>query len=284
MEQQAPDFDSIRQLNPYEVEYWSARDLMPLLGYEKKWQNFEAVIKKAITACLETGNVVEQHFTAASKTSIMPRGGVRNLKDYLLSRFACYLIAQNGDPRKPEIAAAQVYFAISTRANEIHQLRKRQEDRLALRLQVADANKKLAMAASDAGVQSANFGIFNDAGYLGLYTMTSEEIRVHKSMPEGAEILDHMGHEELAANYFRITQTEGKLSREQVQGEDKAIQTHYGVGHEIRKTIEALHAPLPEDLPSAPSIRKLVEERQRAVKKRQLKANEQLDSGQDALF
>ncbi len=119
---------------------------------------------------------------------------------------------------------------------------------------------------------------------LPYYTMTSEEIRAHKHIPEGTEILDHMGREELAANYFRITQTESKLEREQVQGEDKAVQTHFGVGHEIRKTIEALKAPLPEDLPPASSIRKMVEERRRAAKRRKLKAAGQEKSGQDTLF
>lgn len=99
LEQQAPDFDSIKQLNPYGIEYWSARDLMPLLGYEKKWQNFEAVIKKAIIACVETANVVEDHFTDANKPIKGGKGAIQNVKDYFLSRFACYLIAQNGDPR-----------------------------------------------------------------------------------------------------------------------------------------------------------------------------------------
>src|ERR1700730_10645478 len=110
MSTQSPNFDSIKQTNPYGIEYWSARDLMPLLGYGKKWQNFDIAIKRAMTACKETGNSVEQHFTDASKSSPMPHGGVRDVKDYFLSRFACYLIAQNGDPRKAEVAAAQVYF------------------------------------------------------------------------------------------------------------------------------------------------------------------------------
>ncbi len=168
----------------------------------------------------------------------------------------------------------------------MHQLRKEQEERLETRLQVAEGNKKLAEAAQNSGVQSENFGIFNDAGYVGLYTMTSEEIRVHKDIPEGAEILDHMEREELAANLFRITQTEGKLIRDDVQGEDDAIHTHYDVGREIRKTIETLKAPLPEDLPSAPSIRKMVEERRRASKKLRLKAakQEKTDNSQDSLF
>jgi len=269
---QSLDFDSIKQINPYGQEYWSARDLAPLLGYVQ-WRNFEQAIKKAMIACKESGNSIEHHFADASKPIAGGKGAVQQVKDYYLSRLACYLIAQNGDPRKPEIASAQVYFAVSTRAHEIHQLLKQQEERLEMRLQVADGNKKLSEAASAAGVQSQNFGIFNDAGYLGLYTMTAEEIRTHKGIPEGEEILDNMGREELAANYFRITQTEGKLIRGNIQGEDEAVHTHYGVGREVRKTIEALNAPLPEDLPPAASIRKMVEERRRAAKKRQVKAS-----------
>src|SRR5579863_2988564 len=149
----SPDFDSIKQTNPYGQEYWSARTLMPLLGYGRKWQNFEIVINKAMIACMESGNIVEQHFTDASKSSPMPHGGTREVKDYFLSRFACYVIAQNGDPRKPEIAAAQVYFAVSTRAFEMHQLRKEQEERLEMRLKVSESYKQLAKAAQGAGVQ-----------------------------------------------------------------------------------------------------------------------------------
>src|SRR2546423_3399628 len=119
----APDFESIKQTNVYDIEYWSARDLMPLLGYSKKWQNFESVIKKAMTACEESGYRIEDHFTDASKGIVGGNGSVQQTKDYALSKYACYLIAMNGDPRKPEIALAQTYFAASTHAHEMHQLR-----------------------------------------------------------------------------------------------------------------------------------------------------------------
>lgn len=285
MNQQSPNFDSIRQVNPYGQEYWSARSLAPLLGYSR-WQNFDIAIKRAMTSCEESGNIVQDHFTEVSKPITGGKGAVQSVKDYYLSRFSCYLIAMNGDPRKPEIAAAQVYFAVFTRAHEMHVLRKQQEERLAIRFQVAEGNKKLADAAQHAGVQSENFGIFTDAGYIGMYTMTSEEIRIHKGIPEGEEILDNMGREELAANYFRITQTEGKLMRENVQGEDKAVQTHHSVGREVRKTIEALAAPLPEDLPPAPSIRRMVEQRRRAARNRAIKVvkKDQPEHTQDELF
>lgn len=149
-----PDFDSIKHLNPYNVEYWQARELMPLLGYAAKWQNFESVIKKAMISCEQTGNIVTDHFTDANKMIATGKGAHRQIKDYYLSRLACYLIAMNGDPRKEEIATAQQYFAVSTRAHEIHQLRKEQETRIEIRLQVAEGNKNLSEAAAQAGVRS----------------------------------------------------------------------------------------------------------------------------------
>jgi DNA-damage-inducible protein D len=266
-----PDFDSIKQVNVYGEEYWSARDLASKLGYTQ-WRRFDEAIQRAMIACEQSGNIVANHFADAGKMVSVGSGAQRNVKDYNLSRFACYLIAQNGDPRKPEIAAAQVYFAVSTRAHEIHQLRKEQEERLAARLKVSDSYKALAEAAAQSGVQSEFFGIFIDAGYLGLHRHTVEELKTLKGVPDGEDYLDNITRAELSAIDFKNTQTEDKLIRDQVVGQEEAAQTHYFVGDQVRKAIEAIHAPLPEDLPSAPSIRKMVEERRRAAKKRKLKA------------
>jgi len=278
----SPDFESIKHLNPYNVEYWEARELQPLLGYKSSWQNFEKVIKKAMVSCEATGNIISDHFNDAIKPIIGGKGAVQQTKDYYLSRLACYLIAMNGDPRKPAVAEAQHYFAVSTRAHEMHQLRQEQETRIQFRLQVVEGNKNLSEAAAQSGVRSESFGVFHDSGYLGLYAMDSEDIRLRKGIPEGSEILDHMGSEELAANLFRITQTDGKLRREHIIGEDQAIETHFGVGRTIRNTLKDLHAPLPEDLPSAPSIRKQLEDRRRARQKKLRHEKQQED--QDTLF
>jgi DNA-damage-inducible protein D len=270
----SPDFDSIKQINIYGVDYWSARDLMPLLGYDK-WERFNGTIQRAITACEQTGNRVDNHFPGAGRMVKLGSGAEREVKDYHLSRLACYLIAQNGDPRKPEIAAAQVYFAISTRAHEMHELRKEQENRLEMRLKVSESYKALGQAAQQAGVQSESFGIFIDAGYLGLHRHTVEELKERKGIPEEEDYLDRIGRQELSAIDFKNTQTEAKLINDQVQEENNAIQTHYFVGDQVRKTIETIKAPMPEDLPPAPSIRALVEERRRTRKKRTLKSKEQ---------
>ncbi len=272
MDNSSPDFDAIKQINPYGVEYWSARDLAPLLGYDK-WQNFDLAIERAIIACQQVEQIVTDHFTGVSKMIELGKGGHRNVKDYLLSRLACYLIAQNGDPRKKEIASAQIYFAISTRENELHQLHENQEKRLLLRERVAIGNTKLAEAAQMAGVLSKNFGTFQNKGYQGLYGgLDTEGIRLHKGIGKHEDILDRMGRAELAANDFRITQTEEVLNQSGYIGEVKAITTHYEVGQEIRQTIERIGGRMPETLPPEPSIKPLLNKRRRSRKKLQAKA------------
>jgi len=284
MDAQSPDFESIKQISPYGAEYWSARDLAPLLGYNK-WQNFEVAIERAMIACEQVGQILMDHFTDASKMVDVGSGAQRPIKDYLLSRFACYSIAQNGDPRKKEIAAAQAYFIISTRENELTHLLVEQEKRLHLRVRVSENNKKLAQAASQAGVLSPNFGLFQDAGYKGLYGgLGVADIKERKQIDQHEELLDRMGRAELAANDFRITQTEERLRREEAVGQTKAIETHHEVGKTVRKAIEEIGGTMPEDLASEPSLKPLLDAKRRKRKKLPPQTGEDETSTQDTLW
>jgi DNA-damage-inducible protein D len=267
METQSPDFESIKHISPYQAEYWSARDLAPLLGYNK-WQNFEVAIQRAMTSCKQIGQNVTDHFTGVSKMVRLGSDAEREVKDYLLSRFACYLIAQNGDPRKKEIAEAQAYFAISTRKQELAQLLENQEERIKLRERVTENNKALAQAASQAGVLSQNFGVFQNAGYKGLYgELGVEEIKEHKQINQREDLLDRMGRAELAANDFRITQTEERLRREDTIGQTNAMGVHHEVGEKVRNAIQDIGGTMPEDLPPEPSIKPLLDAKHRKRKK-----------------
>lgn len=286
-ERNRPNFDSIKQINVYGIEYWSARELMPLLGYDL-WQNFEKVIKKAIIAATspELGMRLEDHFSEIQEVTGKGKGAKQTRKNYLLSKRACYLIAQNGDPEKLQIKLAQNYFSFTAEVYDMNRLRKEQEERLTTRLKVSESYKALGKAASVSGVDSEFFGIFIDAGYLGLHRHTVEELKQLKGVPEGEDYLDNITRVELSAIDFKNTQTEEKLLTEQIQGNEEAAQTHYFVGDQVRKAIEAIHRPFPEDLPSAPSIRKMVEERRRKTTKKKLKATEQgqLQIGQGSLL
>lgn len=250
-------FEQLKSVNEHGAEYWSARDLQPLLGYNQ-WRNFEKAIAKAITSCQQSGNEPDDHFARARKMITLGKGGQRDVDDYSLSRFACYLIAQNGDPRKPQIALAQKYFAIQTRRQEISDAHRRDMERLELRKQTTEEFKALSGAARRAGVHSTMFGVFHDAGYKGLYGgLGSEDIKARKHIAARENLLDRMGTTELAANQFRMTQTRDKLAREGIQGQEHAIDTHRQVGKEVREAIRRIGGTMPENLPPAEDIKQV---------------------------
>ncbi|MHB1291675.1 MAG: DNA damage-inducible protein D [Sulfuricella sp.] len=253
-------FEDLKKTNDYEAEYWSARDLQSLLGYGQ-WRRFEDAIKRAITSCEQSGNNPSHHFAGAGKMVELGSGSVREVEDYRLSRFACYLIAQNGDPRKPEIAAAQKYFAIQTRRQELTDQHAADRERLELRKQTSEEFKALSGAAQQAGVQSRMFGIFHDAGYKGLYGgLGGEDIKVRKGIPSKENLMDRMNATELAANQFRMTQTRDKLAREGIRDQQQAIRAHQEVGKEVRDAIQRIGGTPPEHIPAAEHI-KIVEKR-----------------------
>lgn len=250
---QGPDFEQIKKTDENKIEYWTGRDLAPLLGYVQ-WRNFEEVIGRAARACLESGQIVDNHFAKVSKMVKIGTNTVREVLDYKLDRYACYLIAQNGDSNKQEIASAQTYFAVQTRKQELFEQLSGDEKRLQVRKEVKTQNKILASTAKKAGV--IHFGTFNDAGYQGLYGMPLVEIEKKKGIGKG-ELLDRSGVTELAANLFRITQTDEKINKEKIYGDKDAARTHNMIGGKIRKTMEEIGSTLPENLPIEKHIKEL---------------------------
>lgn len=265
-------FEDIKHINEYGQEYWLARELQPILGYNS-WRRFSDAIERAKLACKNSGYEVDEQFADTVKTSPMPNGGVRELEDFMLSRYACYLIVMNGDPRKEIIAVGQTYFAVKTRQQElIENYEELTEDqkRIAIRKEMKRHNTALAEAAHDAGViEPIEFAVFQNYGYMGLYGgLKAQDIKKRKGLKKSQDILDHMGSTELAANLFRATQTEEKLRRDNVQGKAEANRTHYEVGAKVRKTIRELGGTMPEDLPTP---EKSVKQIEREVERKKLK-------------
>lgn len=255
-------FEDIKKIDENGVEYWEARELMPLLDYTR-WENFEKVIAKAKEACINSGQDIISHFLEATKMVSLGSGAKRETREYRLSRYACYLIAQNGDSSKQAIATAQTYFAIQTRKQEVFQQLAENEKRLFVRGEIKDHNKKLFATAKQAGVN--NFGRFNNAGYEGLYGMRKDQIQKKKNIGND-DVLDRAGTTELAANLFRITQTDEKIRNESIKGDYKASNTHFEVGKEVRQTIRKIGGTMPEELKPEKHIKELEKERKRLLK------------------
>lgn len=263
-------FESIRHVNKYGQEFWYARDLQIALEYTE-WRNFCKVIEKAKEACRGSNNAVSDHFVDVNK--IVNAGATsKDIGDIQLSRYACYLIVQNGDPRKKVIALGQTYFAVKTRQQELienYENLSEDQKRIAIRQEMKEHNKMLVAAAKDAGVETTlDYAIFQNYGYMGLYGgLKASDIKERKGLKKSQDILDYMGYEELAANLFRATQTEAKLRRENIQGKQEANKTHFEVGKKVRDTIKDLGGTMPEDLPTPEkSIQQLENEQKKKLK------------------
>ena len=263
-------FESIRHVNKYGQEFWYARDLQIALEYTE-WRNFCKVIEKAKEACRGSNNAVSDHFVDVNK--IVNAGATsKDIGDIQLSRYACYLIVQNGDPRKKVIALGQTYFAVKTRHQELienYENLSEDQKRIAIRQEMKEHNKMLVAAAKDAGVETTlDYAIFQNYGYMGLYGgLKASDIKERKGLKKSQDILDYMGYEELAANLFRATQTEAKLRRENIQGKQEANKTHFEVGKKVRDTIKDLGGTMPEDLPTPEkSIQQLESEQKKKLK------------------
>jgi len=268
-------FENIKHIDENGAEFWYARELMSVLEYQQ-WRRFENVIEKAMEACKNSNYKVSDHFAAVGK---MVKAGVapKEIDDYKLTRYACYLIVMNGDSRKEIIALGQTYFAIKTREQELmenYNELDEQQKRYAIRQEMIKHNKLLADAAKDAGViEPIDYAIFQNEGYKGLYGgLDQKQIHAHKGLKKSQKILDYMGSTELAANLFRATQTEEKLKKDNIKGKTDACRTHYKVGAKVRQTIKELDGTMPENLPTPKEGIKQVESQ---LKKQMIAMNEE---------
>lgn len=262
-------FEDIKHIDENGVEFWYARELMTILQYSN-WQNFEKIIDKSKISCQNSDISVFEHFTDVNKTIKMPKGAEKTIVDYKLTRYACYLIAQNGDSRKKVIALAQTYFAVQTRKQEIsekeYSMLTEDEKRFYQRDLTRKGNYSLNQTAQKAGVK--NFDKFHNAGYKGLYNgETANDIAKRKGLRYREDILDNMGSEELAANLFRITQTESKLKKDNIQTEKDANKAHYNIGNNIREVIKKNGGTMPENLPTPKkSLKQLEKENKKMLR------------------
>ena len=263
-------FEDIKHMDENGIEYWYARELQLVLDY-KEWRKFEGVVRRAMKACENSDINALDHFVGTDKMVQIGSGAERMQKDYKLTRYACYLIAQNGDSRKEIVALAQTYFAIQTRKQEIsekeYSLLTEDEKRFYQRNLTRKGNYSLNQAAKNAGVK--NFDKFHNSGYKGLYNgETADDIAKRKGLRYREDILDNMGSEELAANLFRITQTESKLKRDNISTEKEANRTHYNIGKNIREVIAKNGGTMPEDLPTPKkSLKQLEKENKKSLVK-----------------
>ena len=267
-------FENIKHSDDEGNEFWLARQLANVLEYSQ-YRHFIPVIERAKEACINSGQSVADHIEDVLTMVDIGSGAKRQVEDFRLSRYACYLIVQNGDPAKPVIANGQTYFAMQTRRQELADDVKfaqlsEGEKRLAIRNELATHNKHLAAAAKDAGVEtSLDYAIFQDHGYKGLYGgLGNKEIHARKGLKKSQKILDHMGSTELAANLFRATQAEEKLRRDGVRGKQKANQTHFEVGRKVRQTINELGGTMPENLPKPESSIQQIESAKKKLTKK----------------
>ncbi|BFK65556.1 DNA damage-inducible protein D [Dorea formicigenerans] len=262
-------FDSIKHETETGEEFWYARELQVALEYTE-WRNFSKVIERAKNSCQNSGNTISDHFVEVNK--IVKAGATtKDIGDIELSRYACYLIVQNGDSRKKVIALGQTYFAVKTRQQELIENfdnLTEEKKRLAIRGEMISHNKSLAEAAKMAGISDPrDYAIFQNKGYKGLYGgLGVKEIHARKGLKKSQKILDHMGSTELAANLFRATQTDEKLRRDHITGKEEANQTHFDVGQKVRQTIKDLGGTMPEDLPTPKKSIKQIEREQRNLK------------------
>ena len=260
------DLDSIKKIDK-DLEYWSARELMPMLGYNK-WQTFKEVIDKAKDACAISGYSCQDHFTDAGKLVLTGSTAQRQIDDILLTRYACYLIAQNGDSRKPQIALSQTYFASQTRKQELLEQREYEDKRLETRGKLKETEKKIERTIYERGIKlPVEFATFKNRHIEALYDgLSTSDLRIKRKIPPHRALADFDTHVELKAKDFSLAMTDHNIKQKNLKGMPQLTNEVVANSRATRQTLLS-RGIKPEDLRPEEDLKKIEQKRKKEVKK-----------------